>query len=435
MSKKIPLYIQILIGLGLGVAYGAFVSFFTEGDQQLWSLFNAFTIDWIKPFGDIFVNCLKLIAVPLVLFSLVSGISSLKDVTKLGSIGGRAISMYLATTVIAVSIGLAAVNILKPWEGISKEAAERVITNFSNEAVKKIEVAEKVGESGPLEFLVKMVPENIIEASRENKNMLQVIVFAILFGIALISIAPEKSRPVKQFFEGSNAVVLKMVDYIMYLAPIGTFALIAYVFVSNSKDFVELLEVIGKYFGTVIAALLFLIIAFYPLMLWLFTKRNPITFLKSITRAQLLAFSTSSSAAALPVTMECVTDNVGVDEEVVSFVLPLGATINMDGTSCYQAVAAVFIANMMGFDLTFMDQLSIVLTATLASIGSAAVPGAGIVMLAIVLGQLGVDMKGIALIIGVDRLLDMCRTVVNVTGDATIATVIGKQLGQLKPYK
>ena len=435
MLKRIPLYIQILLGLLLGVAYGAFVSFFTEGDKELWNSFNELTLNWIKPFGDIFVNCLKLIAVPLVLFSLVSGISSLKDITKLGSIGGRAISMYLGTTVIAVSIGLATVNILKPWEGISKEAAERVITNFSNEAVQKIKVAEKVDKSGPLEFLVKMVPNNIVEASRENKNMLQVIVFAILFGIALISIDPQKSIPVKNFFEGVNAVILKIVDYIMYLAPLGTFALIAYVFVSNSKDFVELLEVIGKYFGTVIVSLLFLITIVYPLILWLFTKRKPLKFLKSITRAQLLAFSTSSSAAALPVTMECVTDNVGVDEELVSFVLPLGATINMDGTSCYQAVAAVFIANMMGFDLTFMDQLSIVLTATLASIGSAAVPGAGIVMLAIVLGQLGVDMKGIALIIGVDRLLDMCRTVVNVTGDASIATIIGKQLGQLKPEK
>ena len=225
MLKRIPLYIQILLGLLLGVAYGAFVSFFTEGDKELWNSFNELTLNWIKPFGDIFVNCLKLIAVPLVLFSLVSGISSLKDITKLGSIGGRAISMYLGTTVIAVSIGLATVNILKPWEGISKEAAERVITNFSNEAVQKIKVAEKVDKSGPLEFLVKMVPNNIVEASRENKNMLQVIVFAILFGIALISIDPQKSIPVKNFFEGANAVILKIVDYIMYLAPLGTFAL------------------------------------------------------------------------------------------------------------------------------------------------------------------------------------------------------------------
>lgn len=432
MKNRLALHWQILIGLALGVGYGAFVSVFTAGDHEAWVGFNGFTSDWITPWGKIFTNCLKLIAVPLVLFSLVSGVASLKDVSKLGNMGGRAISIYLATTVIAVGIGLITVNILQPWSGIEKESAERIINNYSSDAAEKIKSAEKVSEAGPLKFLEDMVPDNIIQAASINSNMLQVIVFAILFGIALISIDAHKSDPVKKFFEGANEVILKMVDFIMYLAPIGTFALMASVFVKNSEDFIELLAVIGKYFATVIVALLFLIMIVYPLILWVFTKRNPIKFIKAIAPAQLLAFSTSSSAAALPVTMECVKDNVGVDEEVVSFVLPLGATINMDGTSCYQAVAAVFIANMMGFDLTLTDQLSIVLTATLASIGSAAVPGAGMVMLAIVLGHLGIDMKGIALILGVDRLLDMCRTVVNVTGDATIATIIGKQLGQLK---
>jgi Na+/H+-dicarboxylate symporter len=435
MLKRVPLYIQILIGLGLGVTYGAFVSVFTKGDNDLWTSFNDFTYNWISPWGTIFISCLKLIAVPLVLFSLVSGIASLKDISRLGKMGGKAIMLYLSTTVIAVTIGLLSVNFFAPWEGIDRKAGEDIINNFSSQVSKKIETAESVTESGPLSFLVDMVPSNFIEAASDNSSMLQVIVFAILFGVALISIDSEKAKPVKNFFEGVNDVVLKMVDFIMYLAPIGTFALIADVFVSNSAHFMVLLEVIGKYFGTVVFSLLFLGVGVYPLMLWFFTKKNPITFFKNIAPAQLLAFSTSSSAATLPVTMDCVKDNVGVDEEVVSFVLPLGATINMDGTSCYQAVAAVFIANMMGFNLTFMDQLSIVLTATLASIGSAAVPGAGMVMLAIVLGHLGVDMKGIALILGVDRLLDMCRTVVNVTGDATIATIIGKQLGQLKPEK
>lgn len=257
--------------------------------------------------------------------------------------------------------------------------------------------------------------------------MLQVIVFAILFGVALLAIPKEKTSTVKHFFEGVNDVILKMVDIIMYLAPIGTFALISNVFVQNSTHFSELLAAIGRYSLTVIGALL-LVITTSLIFVYVLGKKNPLKFLKSISPAQLLAFSTSSSAATLPITMDCVKNKVGINEEVSSFVLPLGATINMDGTSCYQAVAAVFIANVMQFDLTLVDQLSIVLTATLASIGSAAVPGAGMVMLAIVLGQLKVPMEGIALILGVDRILDMCRTVVNVTGDAMVATVVGSKV-------
>lgn len=432
MKSKFPLHWQILIGLGLGIGYGAFVSVFTEGDVESWEDFNSFTKDWIKPFGTVFVNCLKLIAVPLVLFSLVSGITNLKSVAQLGDMGGKAIAFYLATTVVAIVIGLTVVNVFKPWDGIDKEASERIIASFAEEASGNIENAEKVKQGGPLQFMIDVFPENIIEASSVNSNMLQVITFSILFGIALLSIPTDKGQPVKLLFDGINEVVLKMVDFIMLLAPIGTFALIAFVFVSNSRDFVELLAVIGKYFGSVLVALILLVAGVYPLVLWFLTKVNPVNFFKDIAPAQLLAFSTSSSAAALPVTMECVHEKVGVDEEVTSFILPLGATINMDGTSCYQAVAAVFIANIMGHDLTFMDQASIVVTATLASIGSAAVPGAGMVMLAIVLGHLGIAMEGIALILGVDRILDMCRTVVNVTGDATIATVIGKRTGKLK---
>lgn len=432
MKSKFPLHWQILTGLALGVGYGAFVSVYTQGDEVLWEGFNSFTSDWIKPFGTVFVNCLKLIAVPLVLFSLVSGISNLKSVSQLGSMGGKAIGFYLATTVVAIVIGLSVVNVLKPWEGIEKEASERIIASFATAASEKISSAVSVKESGPLQFIVDIFPQNIVEASSLNSNMLQVIAFAILFGVALLSIPAEKGLPVKQFFDGVNEVVLKMVDFIMRIAPLGTFALMAYIFVSNSKDFGTLLGVIWNYFQAVMFALFILVAIVYPLILWVVTKINPLEFFKNIAPAQLLAFSTSSSAATLPLTMECVHENVGVEEEVTSFILPLGATINMDGTSCYQAVAAVFIANVMGYDLSFMDQASIVVTATLASIGSAAVPGAGMVMLAIVLGHLGVAMEGIALILGVDRLLDMCRTVVNVTGDATIATVIGKMTGKLK---
>lgn len=419
---------QILIGLLLGLIYGGLVSSFASATEE----FKVFTQNWILPFGTIFVNALKLIAVPLVLFSLVNGVAGLSDLSKLGSIGGRAISWYIATTIIAVTCGLLVVNLFKPWEALSADAASEIIQSFSGDTASKLKTAEAVGDAGPLEFLINLVPQNIIQAASANGNMLQVIVFALLFGVALISIQKEKAKPVIQFFDGVNAVVLKMVDYIMYLAPIGTFALIAHVFVQNANNFGELLVGIGSYFLSVVAALMILGAVLYPTILAVIAKVNPIKFLKGIGPAQLLAFSTSSSAATLPVTMDAVNNNLGVSKEVTSFVLPLGATINMDGTSCYQAVAAVFIANVMGFDLSLTDQLGIVLTATLASIGSAAVPGAGMVMLAIVLGQLGVPMEGIALILGVDRLLDMCRTVVNVTGDAMVATLIAKKLKQLK---
>ena len=423
MKRKFPLHWQILVGLVCGLLYGGGVSLFVDETEQ----FQIFTSSWIHPWGQIFVNSLKLIAVPLVLFSLVNGIASLSDVAKLGKIGGKTIGMYLLTTVIAVSCGLLIVNVFKPWEAISYEMGQEIIQSYSDKAGDNISNAQSVKKGGPLQFLVDLVPQNIFYAATKNKNMLQVIVFAVLFGVALLSISTQKAKPVKDFFEGANEVVLKIVDYLMYLAPIGTFALIANVFVQNSEHFSELITAIGEYSIAVIVALL-LVICISILLASIFGRKKPGQFLKSIAPAQLLAFSTSSSAATLPVTMDCVKNKVGVDKEVTSFVLPLGATINMDGTSCYQAVAAVFIANVYQFDLDLMDQLSIVLTATLASIGSAAVPGAGMVMLAIVLGQLGVPMVGIALIIGVDRILDMCRTVVNVTGDAMVATVIGAKI-------
>lgn len=424
MKRNFPLHWQILIGLTLGVLYGGAVSLFADELEP----FKNFTSDWIQPFGKIFVNCLKLIAVPLVLFSLVTGITSLKDVSRLGKIGGKTIGMYLMTTVIAVTCGLLVVNIMKPWDVVPPEVAADIIDNFSGKAEKTLENANKVKDHGPLQFLVDLIPKNIIGAAADNGNMLQVIFFAVLFGVSLLSISSNKAEPVKKIFEGINEVILKMVDFIMYLAPIGTFALISNVFVQNAEHFQELIAAIGKYSLTVVIALA-LVISVSVFLAFILGKKLPKEFLKGIGPAQLLAFSTSSSAATLPVTMDCVKNNIGVDEETTSFVLPLGATINMDGTSCYQAVAAVFIANVLQHDLTMLDQLSIVLTATLASIGSAAVPGAGMVMLAIVLGQLDIDMEGIALIIGVDRLLDMCRTVVNVTGDAMVATVIGAKVG------
>lgn len=422
--KKIALHWKILMGMILGVAVGILMTQFSGGKE--------FVQDWIKPFGSIFINSLKLIAVPLILASLIKGVSDLKDISKLSKMGGRTIGIYLITTIVAVSIGLLLVNVIKPGEAISAETRQDLVQNYSNDAAKYSDAALKQKEDGPLQALVDIVPENIFGAASENKNMLQVIFFAIFFGIGLILIPGKKSKPVKKFFDGFNEVILKMIDLIMLAAPFGVFALLSALVVESPS--VGLFKALMWYALTVILGL-FLMMSFYNLLTWLVTKINPSTFLKGISPAQLLAFSTSSSAATLPVTMERVTDHLGVDEEVSSFVLPIGATINMDGTSLYQAVAAVFIAQAFGMDLTFSVQLGIIATATLASIGSAAVPGAGMVMLVIVLAQAGIPEAGLALIFAIDRPLDMCRTTVNVTGDATVAVIVAKSLGMLHKPK
>jgi Na+/H+-dicarboxylate symporter len=418
--KKLALHWQILLGMITGVLFAFLMINFEWGKQ--------FVIDWIKPFGTIFINSLKLIAVPLILASLIKGVSDLKDISKLSKMGGRTIGMYILTTVIAVSIGLAIVNIIKPGESIAAETRNQLVESYSADASSKIQAAEKQKEAGPLQALEDLVPSNIFEAASDNGNMLQVIFFAIIFGVGLILIPIEKSTPVKDFFDGFNEVILKLIDLIMLTAPYGVFALLAALVVeAPSADlFIALLW----YAFSVVLGLI-LMISLYLLIVWIFTKKSPKFFLNGIMPAQLLAFSTSSSAATLPVTMERVEEHLGVDSEVTSFVLPIGATINMDGTSLYQAVAAVFIAQAFGMDLSLTAQLGIIVTATLASIGSAAVPGAGMVMLVIVLAQAGIPEAGLALIFAVDRPLDMCRTTVNVTGDACVSMIIAKSVGKL----
>ena len=419
--KKLALHWKIIIGMVLGVVYGLIAN------QLGWV---DFTNDWIKPWGKIFVNLLKLIAVPLVFASLIKGVASLSDISKLSRIGGKTIAIYLVSTVIAVTIGLLLVNTVKPGEGFDKDSISKT-EQIEEGANKKIKAAENVKDGGPLQFLVDIVPTNIFDAASNNRNMLQVIFFAILFGIALVMLPNEKTTYVKGFFDGINDIILQIVDIIMMAAPYGVFALLGGLVVDFGAS-AELFIALAKYSVTVIVGLLLMILVVYPLILKIFTKMKYKDFFKGIMPAQMLAFSTSSSAATLPVTMERCEDHLGVSEEVSSFVLPLGATINMDGTSLYQAVAAVFIAQAYGMDLDMGQQLTIVLTATLASIGAAAVPGAGMVMLVIVLGAIGVPTEGLALIFGVDRLLDMMRTVVNVTGDATVATVVASTEGQLR---
>ena len=342
--------------------------------------------------------------------------------------GGRTIVMYILTTVIAVSIGLGLVNLIKPGNSITEETRKELVANYAGNTQKYKDEAKNQQNNGPLQALVDLVPNNIIKASSNNRNMLQVIFFAVFFGIGLILIPEEKSKPVKDFFDGFNEVILKMIDLIMLAAPYGVFALLAALVVESPS--VDLFKALGWYALTVVTGLI-IMIAFYNVLVLFFTKKSPKFFMNGISPAQLLAFSTSSSAATLPVTMERVSEHLGVDEEVTSFVLPIGATINMDGTSLYQAVAAVFIAQAFGMDLTLGTQLGIIATATLASIGSAAVPGAGMVMLVIVLAQAGIPEAGLALIFAIDRPLDMCRTTVNVTGDAAVSMLVAKSIGKL----
>ena len=457
-----PLYVKIIIGLFLGIAW----SFLSS-----WLGWNAFTINWIDPFGTIFIRLLKFIAVPLVLFSIITGVAGMNDVKKLGKLGGKTLFIYLLTTVFAISVGLVISNIFKPgsyieesqrirnrvsyehWaaengiavlDGMSYSSDERYSgDSLREEAVssgtgldvdEKISVMQRNKSEGPLRFLVDMVPENIVFSISNNKLMLQVIFFAIFFGVTLIILPKEKVSPVIGFFEAMNEVFLKMVDIVMRAAPYFVFALMAGVVAKMADSPSQVLEIfmgLGTYSLAVLMGLVFMIFIFYPLLIRFFVGIPYRDFFRKISPAQFLAFSTSSSAATLPVTIECVEENLGVSKNVAGFVLPIGATVNMDGTSLYQTVAVMFLAQMHLVDLSFAQQLTIVLTATLASIGSAAVPSAGLVMLMIVLISVGLNPAWIAIIFPVDRILDMCRTVVNVTGDASVASIVASTEGEI----
>lgn len=414
---KLALHWKILIGMVLGLLFGFVMDYFEQ---------NQLVIDWVKPFGTIFINLLKMIAVPLIIVSLISGLADLKDIAKLSKLGGRTIRWYLFTTVTAVTIGLLLANIVKPGNFINEESRKSLLENFAGEAAVKINLAQDAKNTGPLQPLVEIVPSNFFAAASDNASMLQVILFVILFGIGLILIKEEKAKPVIDFFQGLNDVILKIIEVIMLGAPIGVFGLMAALMV-EIPDF-STLQALLVYGFTVVFGLLLMMYVFYPTLLLMFSKVKPKQFFKAMAPAQLLAFSTSSSAATLPVTMECVIENLEIDEEVASFVLPLGATVNMDGTSLYQAVAAIFIAQALGIPLDLQTQLMIILTATLASIGSAAVPSAGMVMLVIVLGQAGIPEAGLALIFAIDRPLDMFRTAVNVTSDAAVTVIVANSI-------
>jgi len=429
-SKKIQLHVKILIGLAAGLIFGL-ICLFTNLPSYL-------VIDYVKPFGVIFVNALKMVAMPLILASLIVGVANLNDVSKLSRMGGKTIGIYMGTTVLATTLGLVLVNIIQPGRIITENTRAEIMTMFANDASRSSDAAAQFKEEGPLQPLINVVPDNLFKSASENSNMLQIVFFAVLFGVAILQVKSEKKKYVIGFFEGLNDVILTIIGYIMMVAPYGVFALIATLVVevagNNPSKAFEVLSALLLYAITVLVGLAIFLLVVYPSFLKVFTKVSFKQFYKGIRDAQLLAFSTSSSNATLPVTMDCVEKKLGVSEEVSSFVLPLGATINMDGTSLYQSAAAVFIAQAMGLELSIWSQVAIVLTAVLASIGSAGVPGAGMVMLVIVLEAAGIPAAGLALIVAPDRPLDMCRTVVNITGDSMVATIIATSEGeQLDP--
>jgi Na+/H+-dicarboxylate symporter len=456
--KKIPLHWKIIIGLIVGILWAV------AGGYLGWS---QFTGQWIAPFGRIFINLLKLIAVPLVLFSIIGGILQLGKPANLGRLGGKTMALYLVTTLFAISVGLLIANVFKPgysfegqtrlenrltyelWlqsEGLTPQDGNWFIKNTAYNTIldevisrkgyeelgdvrARLTVAEKAKEQGPLTFLEDVVPGNIFLALQDNKSMIQIIFFAIFFGIAVLYLPPGKTEILKDLMEVFTGVFIKMVDLIMMAAPFFVFALMAGMVSEMAGDnparVLELFKGLTWYSLCVLGGLLFIAFIVYPLLIAIFVKKISFAqFLKGISPAQMLAFSTSSSAATLPVTLECVEQNLKVDKRISSFVIPIGATINMDGTSLYQAVAVVFLAQMHMVDLTFAQQMTIVLTTTLASIGAAAIPGAGVVMLMVVLSSVGLNPAWIAIILPVDRILDMARTVVNVSGDATIASIV-----------
>lgn len=380
---------------------------------------------WIKPWGNIFIRMLQLIAVPLVLVSLIKGVTGIEDIRRFSQIGLKALLIYMSTTVCAILVGLALVLSVKPGNFVDAAVASQMKESYQHVVNEKMSAAESTSEQGPLSFLNDIVPDNLFAASSNNSKMLQVIFFAIFFGIAAISLPKEKTKAVLKVIDSLYDIILKMVDYIIRFAPYGVFALMAALVADNSSN-LSIFAALGMYTLTVIAGLLLLIFVFYPLLIHLFTRIQIKHFIRSMYPVQLLAFTTSSSAATLPLNMETTERDLGISKEITSFVLPVGTTINMDGTSCYQAIAVVFIAQVMHIHLGWSELIAIVLLTTISSIGTPAIPGGSYVILTMVLSSVGIPADGLALILGVDRPLDMLRTSVNVTGDATVASIIDK---------
>lgn len=409
-----PLYLQILSGMIIGIIIGI-IALQVQGSQ--------FVKDWLVPWGQLFIRLLQLIAIPLVFVSLIKGVTGLKDISRFSRLGGKTIGIYILTTAVAVMFGLGLGLIVKPGNLVNREQVAHIQDSYQSIVAEKKMEAELVQDQGPLAFLYDIVPNNIISAASDNSHMLQVIFFAIFFGIAALLIDPERVKPVIAVMDGLNDIILKMVDYIIRIAPVGVAALMAGLVIDFGGD-ITMFGALGVYALTVVAAMFMLILLFYPLLIHFFTRIRIKDFLKAMRPVQLFAFSTSSSAATLPLTLETVEKELKVSEETASFVLPVGTTINMDGTSCYQAIAILFIAQVLGIDLNFTQILVVLVMTILSSIGTPAIPGGSYVILTMVLTSVGIPPEGLALIIGIDRPLDMLRTAVNVTGDATVAAMV-----------
>ena len=412
--KNTPLYVKILAGMLIGISVGFIAVKLGIGH---------WVDNWVTPWGTIFIRLLKMVAIPLVFLSLVKGISGLSDVRRLSHMGLKTLGIYISTTVMAICIGLLMVNILNPGQVFPREKADEYRSRYEQAVESRNQGVQVVQEAGPLQFLVDIVPDNVIQAGSDNSKMLQIILIAILFGVALVAVGQEKTGAVVQVIDGLNHIVLRIIDYIMLYAPWGVLALMAGLVVGFAGDG-DIFAALGLYVVTAALGMGVIIFLFYPLLIHFFTRLKLKEFFRAMLPVQLLAFSSSSSAATLPVNMEQTQKQLGVSGEVASFVLPVGCTINMDGSSCYQAVSAVFVAQVMGIDLSLMQMLTIIVVATLSSIGTPGVPGGSIVMLMLVLSSVGIPAEGLALILGMDRPLDMLRTVVNVTGDATVACLV-----------
>ena len=408
---KAPLHTKILIGLLVGIPAGLIL-----GPRAA----------AIKPIGDIFIRLIWMIVVPLVFASIFVGTASLGDLRKLGRIGAKTIMYYFVTTAIAITIGLLIANIAKPGAGLNPEVKAQLLESYKGEATKDLSLAKQAPRV--IDVLTGIVPKNPV-GSLAAGDMLQIIFFALMLGVAVTMVPGGKGKILIDFFDALADAMTQMVHIVMKIAPLGVFVLIAAVVGQfGARILLNLL----KYAAVVLAGLAIHMGTIYSLAVWVFARMNPLFFFKEMRPTQLIAFSTSSSNAALPVNIQCAEENLGVPKDIASFVLPLGATINMDGTALYQGVAAVFIAQVYGMHLTIANQLTIVLMATLSSVATAGVPSVGIITLTMVLTSVGIPLEGIALILGVDRILDMCRTIVNVTGDASAAVIVAATEGTLR---
>ena len=419
MSFKfaVPLYAKILIGMLAGVLIGIAALTFQQ---------TGFVNNWVRPWGQVFIRLLQLIAVPLVFVSLVKGVIGLSDIGKFSRIGIRTIILYLLTTAFAVTVGMSLGLVVRPGQFVDRQTVVSMQENYKSVVEQKKAEADTMKNSGPLSFLEEVVPDNFVAATSDNRKMLQVIFFAVLFGIAALCIERTKIVPVEQLFDSLYHILLKVIDFVIMFAPYGVTALMAGLVIDFSGN-LSMFGALAVYAITVVGGLLFLISVFYPTLIYLFTKMKPNFFIKTMYPVQLFAFTTSSSAATLPLNLETTENKLGVSNEVTSFVLPVGATVNMDGTSCYQAIAVLFIAQVIGIDLTLMQLFTILLMTIISSIGTPSIPGGSYVILTMVLASVGIPPEGLALILGIDRPLDMLRTAVNVTGDATVAAIVDTQ--------